>query len=87
MYIIYDEFHAEFISEKFDSFASALLELQKISNTPFSQEPNRPPCAGWLKCKREYHIVEYDDSQTPWELLSDTDAVHISASTIDWYIQ
>ena len=87
MFIIYDKFHAEFISDEYGTFASALLELQRISKTPFSEKPNRPPCSGWSHCKRDYHIVEYDDSQTPWVLLSDTKALLFSASAIEWYIK
>ena len=87
MYIIYDELHAEFISEKFDPLDSAISELRRISEIPFGEEPNSPPCCGWELCKRIYHIHEYDDAQLPWELLSNEKALQISASEIKWYIK
>jgi len=87
MYIIYDEHHAEFISEKFDTLESAIMELRRISETPFGAEPNSPPCHGWENCKRIYHIHEYDDAQLPWVLLSNVKALQISASEIKWYIK
>lgn len=87
MYIIYDELHAEFISEKFDTFGTAISELQRISEIPFGEKPNKPPCRGWRHCERVFHIHEYEDSHLPWELLSNTKVLQISASEIKWYIK
>jgi hypothetical protein len=87
MYIIEDDFHAEIISEKFDTFDSAISELQRIAEIPFGENPNTPPCRNWRKCKREYHIVEYDDSQLPWKRISDTKVLQITASEIKWHIK
>jgi hypothetical protein len=84
MFIIEDDFHTEFIGEKFNTFDSAILELQRISTIPFSSPPNTPPCVDWQNCQRDYQIVEYDDTQTPWKLIAKTQVLHISASKIMW---
>jgi hypothetical protein len=86
MYIIEDDFHAEIIGEKFDTFDSVLFELQRISEIPFGEAPNKPSCGGWRDCIRDYHIVEYDDSQLPWKLISNTKVLQISASEIKWHV-
>jgi hypothetical protein len=84
MFIIEDDFHAEFIGEKFDTFDSAILELRKISAVPFGNIPNKPPCVDWQNCQRDYQIVEYDDTQTPWKLIAKTQVLNISASKSVW---
>jgi hypothetical protein len=85
MYIIYDDLHAEIISEKLDSFEAAKAELHRIFDIPFGEKPNTPPCTGWQQCQRDYHIVEYDDTQAPWKLLSDTRALELSKTVIKWH--
>ncbi len=85
MFIIEDDFHAEYISEELGTFDSALSELHRISEIPFGNVPNRPPCANWRNCRRDYHIVEYDDSQVPWILLSNLKVLEISETGVKWY--
>jgi hypothetical protein len=84
MFIIYDELHAEFISDEFDNINAAFSELQKLARIPFENEPNKPPCTSWRKCKRKYYIHEYDDSQMPWNLLAKAYALKVSASEVIW---
>jgi len=86
MFIIYDELHAEFISDEFENFSAAFSELQKIAVVPFGNEPNKPPCSGWKHCKRKYFIHEYDDSQMPWKLLTKTYVLKVSASDVLWML-
>jgi hypothetical protein len=86
MYIIEDDFHAEPIIEKIETFEDAISELRDISKIPFGKEPNIPPCSNWENCQREYHIIEYD-SQKPGEILSDIKVLLISSSGITWFCQ
>lgn len=85
MFIIEDDFHAEFISEKFDSFEAAYKELQSVADIPFGVKPNNPPCTSWRNCLRDYHILEYDDSVVPWKRLSDIKVLEVSATGIVWH--
>src|SRR5262249_17465558 len=84
MFIVYDEAHAEFISDEFDTFNAAFSELQKIASVPFGSEPNKPPCKGWRHCNRRYYIHEYDDAQMPWTLLAETYVLKVSAAEVLW---
>ena len=84
MYIIEDDFNAEPIIEKIETFEDAISELRNISEIPFGKEPNIPPCSSWENCQREYHIIEYD-SQKPGKVLSNKKALLVSASGVKWF--
>jgi len=81
--ILEDNFHAEWNGEFLDMEA-AVAELKRRANLPWNQSPNRPPCEDWETCHREYHIVAYDTSKTPWQELSRTRALNVDSSGIRW---
>jgi hypothetical protein len=83
MFIIEDELHAEWCGE-FPSFAAAIDELKRRAAVPWDQIPNAAPCINWRTCRREYHVVEYDDSTTPWRELRRWKALDVSPSGALW---
>jgi hypothetical protein len=85
MFIIEDDFHTEVIGKQFGIFDSALNELRRIADIPFGEAPNKPPCTSWQDCLREYHIVNYDDSQNPWILLANNKILEISKTEVKWF--
>jgi hypothetical protein len=53
---------------------------------PWNKEPNRCPCTNWENCSRNYEIIEYDDSGTPWKELNLVSVLTVSAKGIKWHI-
>jgi len=86
MFIIEDNFHAESLPEKYETFDRALEELIKISRIPYGQGPNIAPCSNIEGCERWYHILQYDDSTTPWKLLSDIEMLRMSPNEVKWIL-
>ncbi len=82
-FVIEDEIHAE-QSGEYSSFDEALNELRRRAEIPWDQPPNQCPCTNWRTCKREYWVIEYASSQEPWEVLSKTSVVQVSADGIAW---
>ena len=82
-FVIEDDLHGNWIS-RFASFAGALAELRRIADIPWGQEPNIAPCSGGETCERDYEIVEYDTSQTPWNELRRVSIVTVSAKEVTW---
>jgi hypothetical protein len=87
MLYIEDDFHAKILDMNYDTFDVALWELGKNSEIPFGITPNIPPCVGWRDCVRDYHIIEYDNSQTPGKALSNKEILLISATEVKWFYQ
>jgi hypothetical protein len=83
MFIIEDEIHSELMGE-FESFEKALLELKRISKTPWDQEPNRAPCTSWKTCGRSYEIIEFDNSKIPWKEIRRSYILEIKQNKIKW---
>jgi hypothetical protein len=83
MFVIEDEFHAE-PKGQFSTREQALVELQRLAAIPWDEEPNRAPCTSWRTCGRQYELIEYDDSVTPWAELSRTLLLEISAAGVQW---
>lgn len=81
--VIEDSIHCERIAQC-DSFEEAIERLQQLSQLPWDQEPNRAPCTSWRKCGREYQVIEYDDSASPWKVVREADVLKVSASNIEW---
>jgi hypothetical protein len=81
VFVIEDEFHAEWISQ-FDSFEAAMNELRRLATIPWGQRPNRAPCTSGDACKREYQIIEVDDSEASSEPRGPT--LTISAKSVQW---
>jgi hypothetical protein len=38
----------------------------------------------WATCGREYAVVEYDDSHSPWKELRRVSVLQVSASGVEW---
>jgi len=84
MFIIEDEAHAELQEGEFQTFDDAYTELQKRAIIPWNEKPNRCPCTNWKDCERNYQIIEYDTTKTPWEELQRRDILTISAKGVKW---
>jgi len=87
MFVIYDETHAEILNGEFETLDSALTELRNISEIPFGEEPNCPPCIDWANCEREYFVHQYDNSTSPWKLLAQMLVLRISAKETLWLFE
>ena len=83
MFVIEDERHAE-PQARFASFQQAVAELKRRAKIPWDQDPNRAPCRGWQRCGRTYEVIEYDDSQVPWEELRRVTVLDVSAAGVEW---
>jgi hypothetical protein len=84
MFIIEDESHAEPQIEEFHKFEDTFDELKRISKIPWNEIPNRCPCTNWQNCGRNYQIVEYDTTQTPWKELQRKNILTITAKETTW---
>lgn len=84
MFVIEDEAHAELHQGQFHTREEAVAELLRRSTVPWDEEPNRAPCTNWRNCGRQYEIVEYDDTITPWKELSRGLTLDISAAGVRW---
>jgi hypothetical protein len=85
MFVIEDEIHAEH-NGQFSSFDEALAELRRRANIPWDESPNVAPCMSWRTCERQYVILEFDDSHTPWKELRRVPVLNVSASGVKWAI-
>jgi hypothetical protein len=83
MFVIEDEIHAEHHGQ-FRTFDEALAELRRRAKTPWDEAPNEAPCISWPTCEREYVILEFDDSNTPWKELRRVPVLNVSASGVKW---
>lgn len=84
MFIIEDEIHAEPQNGEYKTFEEAYAELQKRAIIPWDEEPNRCPCTNWKNCERNYQIIEYDTTKTPWKELQRMDVLTISSKGVKW---
>jgi hypothetical protein len=82
--VIEDSIHCEWIDEC-ESFEEAIERLQQLARLRWDEEPNRAPCTTWRKCGREYQVVGYDDSTTPWKIVREADVLKVSASGVEWF--
>ena len=83
MFVIEDERHAEGQGE-FATFEEAVAELQRRSILPWDEAPNVAPCMSWKTCGRNYEVIEYDTSSTPWREIQRHAVLEISASGTVW---
>jgi hypothetical protein len=84
MFIIEDEKHAELQQGEFKTFDEAIERLKSISQIPWDNEPNKCPCTNWKECERNYQIVEYKTTETPWTELQRIDILTVSAKGVKW---
>jgi hypothetical protein len=83
---IEDEIHAELQGE-YASVEEAMAELKRRALIPWDHPPNCAPCTSWKTCGREYLLIEYDDTQTPWKELRRMAMLEISAAGVVWRAQ
>jgi hypothetical protein len=83
MFVIYDELHAEHVAE-FATREAALAELRRLASLSWDQAPNMAPCTSWQTCGRQYELVEFDDTSTPWRTLSHIPALDVSRAEVKW---
>lgn len=83
MFVIEDEIHAEWCGE-FQSFKEALAELEARSHKAWDSPPNQCPCMSWKTCSREYSVIEFDSSTSPWTEKSRTPVLTVSAKGTKW---
>lgn len=81
--VIEGSIHCERIDEC-ESFEAAIARLRELAYLPWDHEPNRASCMSWRTCGREYQIIEYDDSATPWTVVREADVLKVSASAVEW---
>lgn len=85
MFWIEDDFHADVLQGRFETFDAALENLRLITALPFGEAPNCPPCSSWINCMRVYHIVEYDNPEKPFDQLINCKTVEVSAAGTTWF--
>ena len=83
MFVIEDQRHAETVGQ-FSTHEEAVAELRRLSEVAWDEAPNTAPCGGWRTCGRDYEIIQYDVTRTPWRELSRAEALEVSAAGIRW---
>ncbi len=83
MFAIEDEAHAELIG-KYATAEEAVAELRRRAGLPWDQMPNVAPCTSWRTCGRQYELIEYDMSVSPWKQVRRVAALTISAAGVEW---
>ena len=83
MFVIEDALHAESHGEFADKDA-ALAELRRRAAIPWDQPPNAAPCTSWRTCGRQFELVQYDSTQSPWKELNRVGVLEISAAGVKW---
>ncbi|HEV2473890.1 MAG TPA: hypothetical protein VGS41_14540 [Chthonomonadales bacterium] len=83
MIYIEDEIHAE-QDGPFDTFEDAVAELRRRAVIAWDMFPNQAPCTAWRTCGRDYHLLEFDDSEAPWKLLRSVPVLSVSAKGVEW---
>jgi hypothetical protein len=83
IFMIEDELHAE-PKGVYKSLSDAVAELHRLASLPWDEAPNVAPCQQWRTCGRNYEIVEYDTSSSPWTELSRLECLEITAKGIRW---
>jgi hypothetical protein len=84
VFLIEDESHAEPQEGEFPTLRAAINELERRATIPWDQPPNLAPCTGWRTCGRDYQVIEYDTSTTPWRELRRMPFLRVSAKGIEW---
>ena len=83
-YVIQDEAHSETMGEAHTTLAAAREELERLRGIAWNQAPNQAPCTSWVTCGREYVLISYDTTTTPWRELSRTPALTVSSQAVAW---
>jgi len=84
MFIIEDERHAELLPGEYPNRDEAIQKLRQLAEIPWNQKPNCAPCASWKTCGRAYELIEYDNSEMPWQEISREPILEIDADSVRW---
>jgi hypothetical protein len=66
-FVVEDEFHADWVAT-FPSREESLVLADRLRSDSDAEE-NKPPCTSWRTCRREYYLLEYEDTTKPWTLV------------------
>lgn len=83
MFVIEDEIHADWHGQ-YANFEDAMIELRRRASIPWDQPPNVAPCTDWKTCGREYAIIEFDVSSSPWKQMRRVSVMEVTASGVKW---
>jgi len=83
IFVIEDEVHAETCGE-YPTYENALEHLKELAKISWDKEPNKCPCQSWKTCGRNYEIIEFNNSETPWEEIKRTPLLEVSSKGIVW---
>ena len=83
MFVIEDEWHAEWIGE-FITREEAEAELERLAKLPWDEAPNACPCTSWRTCGRRYHLIHFETSVQPWRVVNDETRLEVSAKATKW---
>lgn len=84
MFVIEDDLHGELQDGQFATRQDAISELKRRAKIPWDQAPNKAPCQSWRTCGRNYAVIEYDDSCSPWKELSRIYVLKVFATGVMW---
>ncbi len=83
-FVIEDEMHDEWLGE-FSTLKEVIEKLQGLAAIPWDEDPNRAPCTSWKTCGRDYYIIEFDDSSTPWTEINNKHIMRVDSRGSTWY--
>ena len=83
MFVIEDEIHCDWHGQ-FSNYDDALAELRRRAVLPWNEPPNVAPCTSWQTCERDYVIIEFDDSVSPWKEVQRSPVLNVSAKGAKW---
>src|SRR5206468_3954612 len=85
MFVIEDRIHAEWIGE-YATRAEALSELRRLAELAWDHAPNSAPCMSSATCGREYELIHFDQTSSPWTERERLAALNISAAKTEWLL-
>lgn len=77
-FVLEDQAHAETVAN-FSDEASAIRKVRRLFATPWNEPPNLAPCMDWETCGREYDLLVYETSTSPWTLVIRRAALIVTA--------
>lgn len=83
MFVIEDEVHCDWHGQ-YATFDAAVAELSRRAILRWDEPPNMAPCTNWQTCERQYVVIEFDDTQTPWKELRRIPALKVAAPGVEW---
>ena len=84
MFVLRDIMHDEGRPARYKSRDDALYEARTLASISWDLPPNRTPCMQWRTCRREWTIIEYDYSVTPWHEIGRVEVVAIGSAGVIW---